>query len=135
MANMLGMLGAGSGVLASLVAVGFSSEVLTQFGGLAAIGGILGFVIGKRITPTDLPQTVAALHSVVGLAAVLTSIGSVMADFPNVSTLHLVTAYLSVLIGGVTFTVLPVRFRCWNFALGYIQCVCPLNPCHPQLPH
>lgn len=59
----------------------------------------LGFLIGKRITPTDLPQTVAALHSVVGLAAVLTSIGSVMADLDHVSTLHLVTAYLGVLIG------------------------------------
>lgn len=59
----------------------------------------VGFVIGKRITPTDLPQTVAALHSVVGLAAVLTSIGSVMGGLDGISTLHLVTAYLGVLIG------------------------------------
>lgn len=59
----------------------------------------VGFLIGKRITPTDLPQTVAALHSVVGLAAVLTSIGSVMADVSNLSTLHMVTGYLGVLIG------------------------------------
>ncbi|KAK4189161.1 putative NAD(P) transhydrogenase mitochondrial precursor [Podospora australis] len=110
MGNMLGMLGVGSGVLASLLAVGFSPEVLTQFGGLAAIGGILGMLIGKRITPTDLPQTVAALHSVVGLAAVLTSIGSVMADIAHVSTLHLVTAYLGVLIGGITFTGSIVAF-------------------------
>ncbi|KAK4114779.1 PNTB-domain-containing protein [Canariomyces notabilis] len=110
MGNMLGMLGVGSGVLASLLAVGFSPEVLTQFGGLAAIGGILGFLIGKRITPTDLPQTVAALHSVVGLAAVLTSIGSVMADLNHVSMLHLVTAYLGVLIGGITFTGSIVAF-------------------------
>jgi len=110
MGNMLGMLGVGSGVLASLLAVGFSPEVLAQFGGLAAIGGILGMLIGKRITPTDLPQTVAALHSVVGLAAVLTSIGSVMADLGHVSTLHLVTAYLGVLIGGITFTGSIVAF-------------------------
>ena len=67
-------------------------------------------MIGKRITPTDLPQTVAALHSVVGLAAVLTSIGSVMADLSHVSTLHLVTAYLGVLIGGITFTGSIVAF-------------------------
>ncbi|KAI0023679.1 NAD(P) transhydrogenase mitochondrial precursor [Xylariomycetidae sp. FL0641] len=110
MGNLLGILGVGSGVLASLLAVGFSPEVLAQFGGLAAIGSILGLLIGKRITPTDLPQTVAALHSVVGLAAVLTSIGSVMADLPHVSTLHLVTAYLGVLIGGITFTGSIVAF-------------------------
>ena len=71
----------------------------------------LGFLIGKRITPTDLPQTVAALHSVVGLAAVLTSIGSVMGHIsPDISTLHLVTGYLGVLIGGITFTGSIVAF-------------------------
>lgn len=31
-----------SGILASLLAVGFSPEVLVQFGALAAIGGIAG---------------------------------------------------------------------------------------------
>ncbi|KAK7954678.1 hypothetical protein PG988_015372 [Apiospora saccharicola] len=110
MGNLLGILGVGSGVLASLLAVGFSPEVLTQFGALATIGSIAGFLIGKRITPTDLPQTVAALHSVVGLAAVLTSIGSVMGDISHATTLHLVTAYLGVLIGGITFTGSIVAF-------------------------
>lgn len=110
MGNILGILGVGSGVLASLLAVGFSPEVLTQFGALAVAGGLAGMLIGRRITPTDLPQTVAALHSVVGLAAVLTSIGSVMADVSHASTLHLVTAYLGVLIGGVTFTGSIVAF-------------------------
>lgn len=108
--NVLGILGVSSGVLASLAAVGFSPEVLTQFAGVAGIGSIIGMLIGRRITPTELPQTVAALHSVVGLAAVLTSIGSVMADLTHVSTLHLVTAYLGVLIGGVTFTGSLVAF-------------------------
>ncbi|KAI3321725.1 NAD(P) transhydrogenase mitochondrial precursor [Xylariaceae sp. AK1471] len=110
MGNLLGILGVGSGVLASLLAVGFTPEVLTQFGALATIGSILGFVIGKRITPTDLPQTVAALHSVVGLAAVLTSIGSVMGSLDHLTTLHLVTAYMGVLIGGITFTGSIVAF-------------------------
>ncbi|PFH59888.1 hypothetical protein XA68_11746 [Ophiocordyceps unilateralis] len=110
MGNMLGILGVGSGVLASLLAVGFSPEVLVQFGGLATIGALAGFLIGKRITPTDLPQTVAALHSVVGLAAVLTSIGSVMANVADVSTLHMVTAYAGVLVGGITFTGSIVAF-------------------------
>lgn len=110
MGNLLGILGVGTGVLASLLAVGFSPEVLTQFGVLAGVGSILGFVIGKRITPTSLPQTVAALHSVVGLAAVLTSIGSVMGDLSHITTLHLVAAYLGVLVGGITFTGSIVAF-------------------------
>ena len=48
---------------------------------------------------------VAALHSVVGLAAVLTSIGSVMADIGSISSLHLITAYLGVLIGKNLFLI------------------------------
>ena len=76
--NILGTLGVGSGILASLAAVGFPPEVLTQFAAVAAIGGGVGTVLGRRITATELPQMVAALHSVVGLAAVLTSIGSVL---------------------------------------------------------
>jgi NAD(P) transhydrogenase len=108
--NLLGMLGVGAGVLSSLAAAGFSPEVLAQFGGLAAIGGIAGALIGRRISPTDLPQTVAALHSVVGLAAVMTSIGSVMAHVSDISTLHMVTGYLGVLIGGITFTGSIVAF-------------------------
>ena len=71
---------------------------------------ISGAIIGRRITPTELPQMVAALHSVVGLAAVFTSIGSVMTDLTDISTLHLVTAYMGVLIGGVTFTGSVVAF-------------------------
>jgi NAD(P) transhydrogenase len=71
---------------------------------------VSGLSIGRRITAIELPQMVAALHSVVGLAAVLTSIGSVMADVDHLSILHMVTAYLGVLIGGITFTGSIVAF-------------------------
>ncbi|KAI0807323.1 PNTB-domain-containing protein [Fomes fomentarius] len=108
--NILGMLGVGSGILASLLAVGFSPEVLAQFAAVAALGGGVGTIIGRRITAIELPQMVAALHSVVGLAAVMTSIASVLADLSHASTLHLVTAYLGVLIGGITFTGSIVAF-------------------------
>jgi H+-translocating NAD(P) transhydrogenase len=109
--NLLGMLGVGSGVLASLAAVGFAPPVLAQFGVIAGVGSLIGAMIGRRISPTELPQTVAALHSVVGLAAVLTSIGSVLSSTgAHLTMLHMVTAYLGVLIGGVTFTGSIVAF-------------------------
>lgn len=85
--------------MASLTAVGFPTETLLQFAGVAAMGGTLGTLIGKRITATELPQMVAALHSVVGLAAVMTSVGLVLTDPSHTSMMHLVTAYLGVLIG------------------------------------
>ncbi|OJA12997.1 hypothetical protein AZE42_07441 [Rhizopogon vesiculosus] len=108
--NVLGILGVGSGILASLLAVGFPPALLAQFAGVATVGGTIGAIIGRRITATELPQMVAALHSVVGLAAVLTSIGSVLADPSHISMLHQVTAYLGVVIGGVTFTGSIVAF-------------------------
>lgn len=108
--NIFGILGVVSGILASLAAVGFDTETLVQFAGVAGTGAIVGGLIGRRITPTGLPQTVAALHSVVGLAAVLTSIGSVLVDIQDITTLHMVTAYMGVLIGGVTFTGSLVAF-------------------------
>jgi NAD(P) transhydrogenase len=108
--NLLGILGVSSGVLASLTAVGFSPETLIQCLAVAGVGSLIGGSIGRRITATELPQMVAALHSVVGLAAVLTSIGSVMAAINHVDMLHMVTGYLGVLIGGVTFTGSIVAF-------------------------
>jgi hypothetical protein len=60
---MLGMLGVGSGFLASLAAVGFSPELLIQFAMVAAMGGTVGSVIGRRITATELPQMVAGTTS------------------------------------------------------------------------
>ncbi|EPS38165.1 hypothetical protein H072_7954 [Dactylellina haptotyla CBS 200.50] len=108
--NMLGMLGVAVGILAAISSLDFSSQTMTQFTVLAALGAGLGAAIGFRITPTSLPQTVAALHSVVGLAAVLTSIGLVLSHVNDISTSHLITAYLGVLIGGVTFTGSIVAF-------------------------
>ncbi|KAI9361226.1 PNTB-domain-containing protein [Zopfochytrium polystomum] len=101
--NSLGIIGVLSGILASLLAVGFTPWVLAQFSLLTAAGAAVGTYFGRRVTPTELPQTVAALHSVVGLAAVLTSVASFMAH-PAGDALPKVTAYLGTLIGGVTFT-------------------------------
>ncbi|KNZ71823.1 NAD(P) transhydrogenase, mitochondrial, partial [Termitomyces sp. J132] len=102
--NALGVLGVTSGILASLAAVGFPPAVVAQFAGVASIGGVIGTIIGRRVTATELPQTVAMLHSIVGLSAVLTSIGSVLVDVTHLSSLHAITAYLGVVIGGITFT-------------------------------
>jgi len=102
--NVLGILGVAFGIMASLLAVGFEPDVLAQFALLTVAGGSAGIMIGRRVTAMELPQTVAALHSVVGLAAVFTCIGSALAELEHATTLHSVLSYLGVIVGGITFT-------------------------------
>ena len=69
--------------------------------GLGAAGGA---AIAHRMAITDLPQMVAAFHSLVGFAAVATSIASFMAH-PNLGdNIHLTASYLGTLIGAITLT-------------------------------
>uniref|UniRef100_A0A665WYM8 proton-translocating NAD(P)(+) transhydrogenase n=1 Tax=Echeneis naucrates TaxID=173247 RepID=A0A665WYM8_ECHNA len=70
---------------------------------------IPGLTIAKRIEISDLPQLVAAFHSLVGLAAVLTCIAEFMIEYPHLEThpaagVLKTVAYLGTYIGGVTFS-------------------------------
>jgi NAD(P) transhydrogenase len=77
-----------------------------------AIGGAAGKYIGDRVEPTSLPQTVAAFHSLVGLAASAAAVGDFM-NAPVVTDLdkvHLASIYLATVIGSVTCTGSLVAF-------------------------
>ncbi len=74
------------------------------------MGGAIGLALGKKVSPTELPQTVAAFHALVGLAAVTTSIASFMScGHPDM--LHTFASYFGVFIGGITFTGSIAAFR------------------------
>lgn len=65
--------------------------------------------IAKRIEISDLPQLVAAFHSLVGLAAVLTCVAEYMIEYPHLdghpaAGMIKTVAYLGTYIGGVTFS-------------------------------
>merc|ERR1719507_1596901 len=63
-----------------------------------------------KVGPIQLPQTVAAFHSLVGLAAMATSIGSFWADPVAGATLENVSSVFGDFIGGVTLTGSIVAF-------------------------
>ena len=61
-------------------------EVLAQMAGTAGIGAVLGTTIAKKIEITDLPQLVAAFHSLVGMAAMLTCVATYIDHYPGFAT-------------------------------------------------
>ena len=72
------------------------------------IGSIIGVFLAQRVQMTEMPELVAALHSFVGLAAVLIGINS---DINPPSGLvgaeiiiHEIEIFLGVFIGAITFT-------------------------------
>ncbi|XP_039983284.1 NAD(P) transhydrogenase, mitochondrial-like [Xiphias gladius] len=107
--NALGMMGVAGGIAATLGALKPSPELLSQMSLAMATGGTLGLTIAKRIEISDLPQLVAAFHSLVGLAAVFTCVAEFMIEYPHLEThpaagVLKTVAYLGTYIGGVTFS-------------------------------
>lgn len=104
--NSLGLIGVSTGVLTALASLNFSGALLTQAVALLGAGGVAGLVLGKKVAVTELPQTVAGFHALVGLAAVATSLASYWghAGVHDIETLHKIAAFLGTLIGGITFT-------------------------------
>ncbi|XP_005810073.1 NAD(P) transhydrogenase, mitochondrial-like [Xiphophorus maculatus] len=107
--NALGMIGVAGGLAATLGALKPSPELLAQMSAAMAVGGTAGLTIAKKIEISDLPQLVAAFHSLVGLAAVLTCVAEYMIEYPHFATdpaanLTKIVAYLGTYIGGITFS-------------------------------
>lgn len=107
--NALGIIGVSSGIAATLGLLQPNPEVLTQMVGTAGAGALIGTTIAKKIEITDLPQLVAAFHSLVGMAAVLTCMATYIDHYPGfatdpAATMIKATTFLGTYIGGVTFT-------------------------------
>merc|ERR1711887_352513 len=107
--NALGMIGVTGGVAATLGSLLPSHPVLAQMAITAGAGGLIGSTIAKKIEITDLPQLVAAFHSLVGMAACLTCFATYLDHYPTFATDPAATMiksalFLGTYIGGVTFT-------------------------------
>merc|ERR1719242_2311280 len=77
--------------------------------GLGGAGFTGGLAIAKKVEVTELPEMVAAFHSLVGLAATMTAIGSHVNDadhFHEMATagVHMGSIWAGTFIGIVTFT-------------------------------
>lgn len=80
------------------------------------IGGTIGIILALKVQMTQMPELVAILHSLVGMAAVLVGYVNFMdphaaAHFSGAEkTIHDIEIYVGVLIGAVTFTGSVIAF-------------------------
>jgi NAD(P) transhydrogenase subunit beta len=104
--NWYGIIGMAIALLATILGVVTQHYTLLIIALL--IGGSIGLVLARRVQMTQMPELVAILHSLVGLAAVLVGFANFM-DHSTVltgveMTIHNIETYLGVLIGAVTFS-------------------------------
>jgi NAD(P) transhydrogenase subunit beta len=104
--NLYGMIGMVIAVLvtiAAFVTKNYNALILVMF-----VGGALGFILSRRVKMTQMPELVAILHSLVGLAAVLIGYANFMD--PGVEyigaekVIHEVEIFIGIWIGAMTFT-------------------------------
>ena len=105
-----------TGMAIALLATIFG-KVTDHYGlliGTLLIGGSIGLLLARRVQMTQMPELVAILHSLVGLAAVAVGYATFMdpmAHFVGVElTIHNIEIYLGVLIGAVTFSGSVIAF-------------------------
>ncbi len=85
-----------------------------ELGAALALGGVVGLMAARRVQMTQMPELVAILHSLVGLAAVAVGYANFMGhggDYAGaLKTIHDIETYVGVLIGAVTFSGSVIAF-------------------------
>ena len=113
--NLMGMAGMIVAITATLL-----SPSMTNFKWITIallIGGSVGMVIALRISMTNLPQLIAAFHSLVGMAAVLVAAVALyspeafgLGQFGHIRPSRLIEMSLGTIIGAITFSGSVIAF-------------------------
>jgi NAD(P) transhydrogenase subunit beta len=109
--NLFGMIGMALAVLTTLAITHRLDLAL----GALAVGAVIGIIVSKRVQMTQMPELVAAMHSLVGLAAVLIAFAvvndpsafGVDVPIPRGNRLEL---FVGTFIGAITFSGSMIAF-------------------------
>ena len=107
--NLFGMIGMGLAVLATVLGPRVTAAGIPWIVGALVVGGGIGLYAAKKVQMTQMPELVALMHSLVGLAACLVGFASYVDTstvFPTAAekAIHEIEIYLGILIGAVTFS-------------------------------
>lgn len=127
--NLFGMIGMGIAVLTTLALISRLSVQLADGGSLAQgvgyvlvgllVGGSAGAIMAKRVEMTKMPELVAFMHSMIGLAAVFIAIAAVVGPQSLGIVEHISDAipagnrlelFLGAAIGAITFSGSVIAF-------------------------
>jgi proton-translocating NAD(P)+ transhydrogenase subunit beta len=113
--NLFGIVGMAIAVIVTLALVYSHTKNIAMILVGIAIGGVIGAVIARRVQMTQMPELVAAFHSLVGLAAVLIAISAI--HDPTAFGLHdplpagnRLELFIGTFIGAITFSGSVIAF-------------------------
>ena len=106
--NVYGIVGMAIAVLATVFGPRVTPAGLPWIVGALVVGGSIGLYAARKVQMTQMPELVAIMHSLVGLAACLVGFASYVdtsiAYTGAEKTIHEIEIYLGILIGAVTFS-------------------------------
>ncbi len=114
--NLYGMVGMTLAVLATVFGPQVTAAGLPWIIGAMAIGAGIGLYAARTVQMTQMPELVALMHSMVGLAAMLVGFATFIdptatAGFEGAAkTIHELEIYIGVFIGAVTFAGSVIAF-------------------------
>jgi NAD(P) transhydrogenase subunit beta len=110
--NYYGMLGMAIAIIATALSPSVSSYSILIVALL--IGGAIGATAASKVEMTQMPELVAIMHSLVGMAAVLVGYANFMDTSLTLTgvekTIHEIEIYIGILIGAVTFSGSVIAF-------------------------
>jgi NAD(P) transhydrogenase subunit beta len=107
---------AGMAIALAVTIWGIVTQAYVELIVALAIGGTIGLIAARRVQMTQMPELVAILHSLVGLAAVAVGFANFLdpgrlTHYAGVElTIHDIETYLGILIGAVTFSGSVIAF-------------------------
>jgi len=113
--NLYGMIGMTIALLVTLALVYSQTKNVLPIIVAMAIGGSIGALVARRVQMTQMPELVAAMHSLVGLAAVFIAVAAVNnpaamgLDVP-ITPGHKLELFIGTFIGAITFSGSVIAF-------------------------
>ena len=129
--NLYGIVGMTLAVLATVFGPSVTMAGIPWIIGAVLVGGSIGLYAARTVKMTQMPELVALMHSMVGLAAML--VGFATFVDPSASAgltgaahaIHALEIYIGIFIGAITFSGSIVALASCRAALVAAPCCCP----------